>query len=466
MKGGVLMEGGTSYGIISLIPVAVIIITAVITKKTFQSMFLGLVVGFIILGENLLDAFNLFLDSMFKVMANENTIWVILICGLFGSLTMLMEKSGGVHGFSSITERIIKTRKSALLGTWILGIIVFVDDYLNALVVGSAMRKITDKFKISREMLAYIINSTGVTVCAIVPFSTWSAFMSGLMEQSDMTGGLSPTAAYISTIPYIVYGWLAVILVPLFALRILPLIGPMKKAEERTIETGQVLSEASKQALADSESEIAATSTTKNRAINFLAPIILLAIITVVTEDILLGLFASLGLCFVLYLIQRVMKFGEYFDNIIAGLTDMFPVLVLIILAYMFQDVNKGLGLTDYVIGIAMDNVNPSLLPLIIFVVISFLSFATGTFWGLAAIAFPIVAPLASAMSVNPFLCAGALISGVAFGGHICLYSDTVILASASTKVTNADYFNTSFPLVVVPFILACIIFLILGFVM
>ncbi|HHY13984.1 MAG TPA: sodium:proton antiporter [Thermoanaerobacterales bacterium] len=462
------MDGATTYGIISLIPVAVIIIAAIITKKTFESMFLGVITAFVILGGGSLSkTFNLFLDSIYSVIMNENTVWVLLICGLFGSLTFLMEKSGGVLGFSTLTEKTIKSRKAALLGTWILGIVVFVDDYLNALVVGSAMRKITDKFKISREMLAYIINSTGVTVCAIVPFSTWAAFMSGLMENSDMTKGLSPIAAYMRTIPYMAYAWLAVILVPLFSLNIIPLFGPMKEAEERTLETGEVFSEISKEAFQDTaDDEDIPVDPQKHRALNFLLPIILLAYLTIKTDDILLGLFAALGLCFLLYLPQRLMKFGEYFDSIIGGLTDMFPVLVLIILAYTIQEANSALGLTEYVISVTMDILNPALLPVIIFIVISFLAFTTGTFWGLAAISFPIVAPLAAAMNVDPFLCSGAVISAVAFGGHICLYSDTVILASASTRVTNVDYFKTSAPLVMVPFVLAVIIFLVLGFVM
>ncbi len=459
------MESTTTYGIISLIPVAVIIISAIVTKKTFESIFLGVIVGFAILGcGNPLSSFNLFLDGLYSVMTSENTVWVLLICGLFGSLITLMEKSGGVLGFSSLTEKIIKTRKASLFGAWILGIIVFVDDYLNALAVGSAMRKITDKFRVSREMLNYIINSTGVTVCAIVPFSTWAAFMSGLMETSEMTNGLTPISAYMSSIPFMVYGWLAVFIVPLFALGIIPLFGPMKDAEKRALETGEVLSEISKKALVESPIDEEAMKSKKCKAFNFLAPMILVAIITIIKDDILLGLFAALVLCFALYLPQKLMNFGEYFDNVMSGLVDMFPVLILIILAYTLQIANKGLGLTEYIIGITMNNLNPALLPVTIFVVISFLAFTTGTFWGLAAIAFPIVAPLASAMGVNSFLCAGALISAVAVGGHICIYSDTVILSCASTQTTNVDYFKTSFPLVMVPFVLATVIYIILGF--
>jgi Na+/H+ antiporter NhaC len=195
-------------------------------------------------------------------------------------------------------------------------------------------------------------------------------------------------------------------------------------------------------------------------------PIVVVAIVTVVTEDILMGLFIALALCFVMYLPQRLMNFTQYFDYVIKGLVDMFPVLILIIMAYTLMEVNGGLGLTPFVIDTALKALNPALLPVTVFIVIALLSFASGSFWGLAAISFPIVGPLAIALGVNPFLCAGAVVSAVAFGGHICIYSDTVILTSASTQVTNVDYFRTSLPLVLVPFVLSAIGFLILGFIM
>lgn len=155
---------------------------------------------------------------------------------------MLIAEAGGALGFSRLAEKLLKTRAASMIGTWILGIIVCVDDYLNCLAVGAAVKKITDKERVSWEMLAYIINSTGVTVCAIIPFSSRAAFMGGLMEKADMLGGYSVSGAYIHTIPYMLYGWLAVVCVPLFILKIFPLFGPMKKAEQRALETGEVFS--------------------------------------------------------------------------------------------------------------------------------------------------------------------------------------------------------------------------------
>lgn len=456
-----------SFGILSLIPVLVIIVFAIITKDTFISLFVGIAAGFLLVSlGNPMAAFNGFLDGLYTVMADGNTAWVLMLCGLFGSLIMLMRESGGVMGFSQLTQKFLKTRAASIVGAWILGIIVFVDDYLNCLAVGAAVRGLTDKYKVSREMLAYIINSTGVTVCAIVPFSTWSAFMGAQMEKAGMTEGLSITSAYLHTIPFVFYGWLAVILVPLFSLKILPLFGPMKAADQRALETGQVLSDASQSALVELPDEEKKFEGKQCRALNFLIPIAIVAILTITTEDILIGLFAAIAVCFVMYIPQRLMSIKQFFGNIMGGLVDMFPTLVIIILSYTLIEVNGQLGLIDFVVETALHTVSPALLPLTIFVVIGLLSFASGSFWGLAAIAFPIVGPLAAALDANTFLCAGALISAVCFGGHICMYSDTVILTSASTQTTNAEYFRTAAPLIAPAFAIAAVLFLGMGFIL
>ncbi len=456
-----------NFGFWSLVPVLVIIIFALWTKDTFISILVGVTVAFLMVAKgNPLTAFNGFLEGLYKIMTSQNTAWVLLVCALFGSLIMLVTEAGGAMGFSNLAEKVLKTRKAAMLGTWVLGIIVCVDDYLNSLAVGAAVRKVTDRERVSREMIAYIVNSTGVTVCAIIPFSSWAAFMSGLMEKSSMLGGTTPSGAYISTIPYIIYGWIAIICVPLIILKVIPLIGPMKKAEDRALNTGEIFSEESKKLIGELPSEELKFEGKKCRAINFILPVLLVAILTVVMEDLLIGLFAAIALCFVMYIPQKLMSVRDFFGHIMGGMKDMFPILVVIILSYVLIDVNQQLGLIDYIVGVALKAVNPALLPITIFVVIGLLSFASGSFWGLAAIAFPIVGSLSAALDVNTFLCAGALISAVAFGGHICLYSDTVILASASTQVTNAEYFRTSAPLVAIPFVLSAIVFFALGFVM
>lgn len=455
-----------SFGFWALIPVIVILVLALITKDTFISLFLGVVVGFVMIAQgNPVMAFNKFIDALYTVMCDSNTAWVLMICALFSSVIFLITESGGVLGFSNLAEKVLKTRKQTMIGTWILGLIVFVDDYLNCLAVGAAVRKIADRQKISREMIAFIVNATGVTMCAIVPFSSWSAFMGGLMQKADMLGGLSVTGAYIHTIPYVIYGWLAIIVVPLICLKVIPLFGPMKKAEQRAMETGEVQSPEAKALHGELPDEELKFKDKKCRAVNFLLPILVIAIVAVWRDDLLIGVFAGLLACLIMYLPQRLMNLNQYFNGILQGITDMCSMLVIIIMSYVLIEVNSQLGLVDTIVGAALKTVNPSLLPVTIFVVIGLLSFASGTFWGLAAIAFPIVGPLGAALGVSPFLCAGAVISAVAFGGQICMYSDTVMLTSSSTQITNAEYLRTSGPLVVIPFVLAVIVFTIVGFV-
>jgi Na+/H+ antiporter NhaC len=456
-----------SFGLFSLIPIIVILVLSVWTKETFMPIVMGVAVGYLMIEHgHPLNAFYSFVDGLYTVLMDENTVWVLMLVALFGSLIMLMKESGGVMGFSNLAHKVLKTRKSSMVGTWVLGIIIFVDDYLNCLAIGAAVRDITDKHKVSREMLAYIVNSTGVTDCSFIPISSWAAYMGALMVTANMTGGLSAFNAYVHTMPFIAYGWIAVICVPLFCLGVIPLFGPMKKAEQRAIETGQTLSDTSRAALVELPEDEKKFEGKKVNVLNFLIPILIVAVLTVTTEDILIGLFAAVGACLVMYLPQRLMSFKGYFKHILGGMVDMFPMLVIIIVSYLLIDINTKLGLVDYVVDAALNNVNPAFLPVTIFVVIGLLSFASGSFWGLAAIAFPIVGPLAAALGVSPFLASGALISAVCFGGHICMYSDTVILTAASTQTTNAEYFRTSAPLVAVPFVLAAIVFLIFGFAM
>jgi Na+/H+ antiporter NhaC len=324
-----------TFGLISLIPVVVILVFAIITKDTFISLFLGVASGFIIVAYgHPLNAFNGFVDGLYTVLADGNTAWVLMLCGLFGSLIMLMQESGGVLGFSNMTHKLLKTRNASLIGSWILGIIVFVDDYLNCLAVGAAVRDITDKQRVSREMLAYIVNSTGVTVCAIVPISTWAAFMSAQMETAGMTQGMTPARAYVHSIPFVFYGWLAVLVVPLFATRILPLFGPMKAAEQRAMETGEVFSEASKKALVELPDQEKKFEGKNCRAINFIAPILVVAILTIITEDILIGLFAAIGVAFLMLHTSKAHDHKGILLQHHGGLVDMFPTLLIIILSY------------------------------------------------------------------------------------------------------------------------------------
>ena len=453
------------YGIITLLPIVVVIAVALKTKRTLEPLIIGTILTYIIVdGSSFAQGW---MDAFFRVATNRDHQWVFMVCALFGSLITLLGASHGALGFSRWLEKLCRGPKTTLIVTWVMGILIFVDDYLNCLAVGAAVRPLSDEYKISREMLSYIINSTGVVVCAIVPISTWGAFMGGLMGSSGLDGGLSVFSAYTHAIPYMFYCIIAVVTVPLVAFGILPMFKPMKAAETRAVETGEVLSPESRAMLVEGLEDEKKLESKKCRAFNFIVPILSVAVFTIWLDDMVMALFISIVICFALYLPQRLMNVKGFVDTVVKGLTDMFSVMVLIILTYMLIDVNDMLGLNDLVVDLCRTSVNPKLIPFIIFVGIGLLSFASGSFWGLAGIAFPIVGPVCESLGLNPFLLSGALISAIAFGGHICMYSDTVILTSASTQASNTDYFKTSFPIIMAyPFAIGAILYLIAGFLM
>ena len=219
------------WGFWSIVPTISVLVLALLSRKTFEALLGGALIGFIIL--NPLNFFSGFTNSLLEVMQDPTIGWVILVCGLFGSLIHLLVKSGGASAFANYLLKYVKSRKSALLITWALGLTIFIDDYLNALTIGTSMKKITDKFGVPREMLAYVVDSTAAPICVLIPLSTWAIYVAGLLESTGVTpqgGGLQ---GYLKAIPYISYGWIAALMVPLVILRIVPPLGAMKKAEER-----------------------------------------------------------------------------------------------------------------------------------------------------------------------------------------------------------------------------------------
>jgi Na+/H+ antiporter NhaC len=451
------------YGMISLIPVICVVVLAFVTKRTFEPLLFGSLIGFILLEKT--HFFSAWLDAVYAVMQDGVTVWIILVCGMFGSLIALLEKSGGAMGFSEIASRFTKSRGSSLIITWILGIIVFVDDYLNALAVGAAMRKVTDKFKVPREFLAYIINSTGAVVCVLIPFSTWSAFMAGQMEANGVVVNGTGTGAYIASIPFILYAWAAVICVPLFALRIIPVFGPMREAIGRVEELGQVFPPSIADKVKQIEEQEKSISGKPN-VLDFVLPMLILAGVTIYTKDMLWGVIIAIVSCAVLYFPRRIMNFGEFWDTFMNGFKDMLPVLGIIVAAFFLQKANEGLGLTPYVIETVEPLMSGAFLPAVSFIIVGLLAFATGSFWGVAAIAFPIIIPLAQSMDVNLLLVSGAIISAASFGSHTCFYGDAVTLSCASAQITNMDYARTVVPLIGVPTVIGIALFLIFGFAM
>lgn len=451
------------YGWMSLVPAICVILFALFTKRTLEALILGTLLSFIIVHGG--GFFYPWMDTMFETLTDYDTMWAIMTCGLFGSLIALFRRSKGTLGFTNLMLKFATTAEKSLIATWILGIIIFVDDYLNILTLGAAMRDITDKHKVPREMLAYIIDSTGAPVCVILPFSTWAVFFAGVFASQPEVAALGVgegMSLYTKIMPFIFYGWAAIIIVPLVALGIIPKLGPMKKAYQRTEETGKLYSDASDKFNAP---ELEEFKQGEGKLINFALPMIVLVALTVWTEDLLVGVLAAIAVCLILYLPTKLMTFNEFADDFMKGFCDLIPMLAIIFGALFLQRATSLVGLPAFVIETVKPYLSGEIYPAIAFLVVAGLSFITGSNWGVPAVTVPIIVPLGIALGANPFLVMSTVVSGGTFGSHACFYSDATVLTSSACGIENMDHALTQIPYGAIAAGLAFIAYAITGFI-
>ncbi len=433
-----------------LLPAVITVCVAVVSRRPIESLLAGILVGLLMLGPT--TALDQFSSTLLEVMMSETIAWVIIVCGLMGSLIMLLLRAGSVDAFSAALAAKAKSSKSALMYTWLLGIIVFIDDYLNALAVGAAMRKVTDQFGVSREKLAYVVDSTAAPICVLVPISTWAVFYASLFQESGFAEPGQGMELYISAIPYMIYPIVAVLLVPLVALEIIPAFGPMKAAELRSAQSPlrQPATLTDEDNTPDPDREV--------RLYHFLLPLATLIGFTLWYElDVQIGVIASVTLTILLFGAHRLLAWTEMFDAVLDGIKMMLPALTIVVTAFVFKEVNDQLGLPNFVIANIAPLMTPLLFPVITFLTMALISFATGSSWGVFAIAIPIILPLATSVGVSIPLAIGALLSASAFGSHACFYSDATVLAAQGSGCDVIDHALTQIPYALIAAAMSCI---------
>lgn len=457
------------YGILTLLPAVLVIVTAVKTKRTTEALLIGVIVSYLIIcisnGENFVTTIT---NSFFSVVTDYDTMWLVIVCGLFGSLIALIDKAKGTHAIARFLGKICKTEKATLLVAWILGIIIFIDDYMNILTVSACTKKLSDERKSPREALAYIIDSTGAPVCVLLPFSTWAIFFSGVFYEQESVRNLgygSAIETYIHTIPYMFYAIAAVVIVPLFIFGIVPKIGAMKKAYDRTRLTGRVYSELSERLNQKAEDSIEAIDFKAN-IWDFVLPIATMIVVQLVMGDMFIALIASILVCGILYIPRKKMGGGQFCDLWIQGFADLVPSLAIIIAALFMRQASEDLMLSEYVIGIIEPLVSAKLFPMIAFIAVSCLGFITGSNWGIPAVCAPIIIPLGAAIDANLLLVMAAIVCGGTFCSHACFYSDATVLTSSVCGIENMDHVYTQLPYAILALVISCVAFLAAGLIM
>jgi Na+/H+ antiporter NhaC len=488
-------------GLLSIIPPLLAIILALIFRQVILSLIFGIYVGAVFIYDyNPLTGLLRLADKyVINAISDVSHIQIIVFTLLFGGVIGLISRSGGTRGIANVLTKFARSRKSGMIATWLSGIIIFFDDYANTLVVGNLMRPVTDKLKISREKLSFIVDATAAPVASVFIVSSWIGYEVGLIQDGfDMIGSQANAySTFLATIPYRFYPIAMLFFVFLISLTGRD-FGAMRKAERRAVEKGEV----SKADVDNSKDMIHSTEILGNedkaKWYNGVIPILVIIVGTIIgliytgvnslqeqgiidynIQDIIANsdsylalLWGSLSACVVaaiMILSQRIMNLKETVDAWFLGIRSMLLAIIILTLAWAIGSITNEIKTADYIISLISDVVNPRFLPVIVFIVCGATSFATGTSWGTMAIMFPIVIPLAATVTemqnYNPqestLILQGVIssvLAGCVWGDHCSPISDTTILSSMASGCNHIDHVRTQLPYAIVVGVV-CMIF-------
>lgn len=456
----VLADGTETFGVFGLVPILTVLVLALISRRTLEPLFVGALVGLMMLDAHPEAVVRNLSEVSLKVMAGPVMGWILLLCLMTGGLMMWMQKSRATESFSLLLSSRVRTRSQSIVAAWFLGILIFIDDYLSALTVGSAMQKLTDRFGVSRAMLAYVADATAAPMCLLIPISTWGIYLAGLLESNHLAPAGGGMAYYVQVIPYIFYAWAAVLLVPLAAYGVVKPGRSMARAEA-----------AARQAAAAREGGLAELPVSaaeegysgRAHVMYFVLPLAVMVACTWLMGDTLIGVMCAAFFTLVLYRFLHLANLYRLCSDFMEGMLTMVTPVAIIFVAFVLQDVNEKLGLSPYLIDMVKPLLTPQWLPVVTFVLLSALTFATGSFWGVYAIAFPIIVPLAVAVEANIPLTLGALVSAGGFGSQACMFGDSTVLSARSTGITPMEHALTQLPYALIAAVAAALLFAVLG---
>lgn len=466
----------------ALVPAIVAIGLALITKEVYSSLFVGILMGALLYSgfQFELTVTHIFSDGIIGVLSDSYNVGILVFLVILGAMVSLMNKAGGSAAFGQFAASHIKNRVGAQLATILLGVLIFIDDYFNCLTVGSVMRPVTDKFKVSRAKLSYLIDATAAPVCIIAPISSWAAAVTGFVEGED---GFS---IFIRAIPYNFYAILTIVMMVGMVLMKTE-FGKMKEHERNAARKGDLFTTEGRPYENAKEEKVSA----RGGVVDLLIPIAALIVCCVIgmiytggffdgvgfveafsNSDASLGLtlgsFFGLIITIVLYQIRRVLSFKECMDCIPEGFRAMVPAILILTFAWTLKAMTDSLGADLYVAGLVESSAGAfmNFLPAIIFVVGCFLAFATGTSWGTFGILIPIVVavfqngdPQMMIMSIS------ACMAGAVCGDHCSPISDTTIMASAGAQCEHVNHVTTQLPYAVLAAVVSFVTYIVAGFV-
>lgn len=448
-------------GALSILPPVLAIVLALLTKEVVSSLLIGILSGTIIYAVMAeLNPVVAPIQIMFDMTIQTVDLYIILFCCLLGALVHVVSMAGGSIAYGNWASRKLKSKRSAMLATGLLGCLIFIDDYFNCLTVGTVMQPVTDHHRVSRAKLAYIIDSTAAPVCIIAPISSWAAAVGS---------NLRDTAAFCATIPYNLYALLTIVTVIVVCSAHLD-FGRIAQLEARAEQTGDL-------GVVNSSAQELPQGSRQGRVWDMLLPIGMLILCSILsmlysggfwgTDPAFYGNFpAALGNCnagqaltwggfaallcaFVQFVPRGLIRFRDFMDGVTKGIAAMVPAIMILVLAWTISGVCRDLLQTDVFVKniMAASNIPGAVLPALIFVAAAFLSFSTGTAWGTFGILIPIIIPVAATLSPNLVIVSlSATLGGSVFGDHCSPISDTTILSSTGAGCNHLEHVTTQLP--------------------
>ena len=474
----------------ALIPPVIAIALALITKEVYSSLFIGIVVGSAFAcGGSITTAVDHTISTGI-ISAIEGTAGIFLFLVILGAIVSLMNKAGGSAAFGRWAQTHIKTRAGAQLATFVLGVLIFIDDYFNCLTVGSVMLPVADSHKVSRAKLSYIIDATAAPICMIAPVSSWAAAVSSYAEGT----GYSGIELFIRAIPYNFYSLLTFVFI--IALVVMKAdYGPMRMHELNATVRGDLFSTDERVGGEDFEAN------PNGRVLDLILPIIALVVFSVLGMLYIGGFFgvdmwggtdcagdivasfgntdATVGLpwgsiialvLIIAYLmVRKLISFKEAMESIPQGFIAMVPAITILTMAASLKNIsNDLLGSASYVETLMMSESAQNLqafLPAVIFIVGCLLAFATGTSWGTFGILIPIVTSMFDASNPMLYIGMSACLAGAVCGDHCSPISDTTIMSSAGARCVHVNHVATQLPYAVTVAAISFVCYIVAGFV-
>jgi Na+/H+ antiporter NhaC len=477
-----------NVGVWSIVPPLLAIALALITKEVIFSLVLGIISGIMIYGFHVDFAFGQFLATTVSVVIDNvsGNASMIIFLSLLGALVALITRAGGAKAYGNWAVKKLSTRRSACLTTALLGIIIFIDDYFNCLTVGTVMKPVTDRHKISREKLAYLIDSTAAPICVIAPISSWSASAAGYFPAEASISGMQ---AFVQAIPFNLYALLTIFMIFWIAGRRKADFGPMAGAEVRA-ERASSLKDAD---IAVNDDIARLSVSERGHVFDLIGPVLILVAVCIsamlycggfwdgagksVSEafgdtdanlSLSLGGLVTLIFTFFFYVPRRLISFKDFFSSFTAGIKAMVPAIIILTLAWTIASVCKGmLNTGDYIASLVNESNMPvALIPAIMFAAGCGIAFSTGTAWGTFGILIPIT--ITVCYQVAPHLSIptlAAVMGGAVFGDHCSPISDTTILASTGAGCNHIDHVATQMPYALTVAVASFTGYLVTGFV-